>query len=331
MLAQFNVSLLSVFFLSICPLVALGAFSLSLVAELFWRIFARSRAPEECANVADAAVALRSAGFALFFFGLVALPMMCPLSSSLQFAQTSVVLVVLGLISLLGSRQYRHPDIVVFILFTSLAATYLLNTSDILTVFFTLELLNVLVLYSFFFTASYTGLGHSNTAARMSSSCVYQFTLNFFSSILLYVGLVSYIGITGGSSLSKVSLWCSHPQASYGVGLLMVAFLLKFGTGPWVFFKVNIYRNMNYQLIMLYSVAYMLVIFVLFLNLLFVFGAFIAPFAKSFICCVVIAATFLFGSFSFQNPNTFVFISFSSLINMGVFVLQALAVAYVFE
>lgn len=311
----------------IAPLAALGVFSLSLVAELFWRVFARSRNVEDHPDVADAAAALRMVGFTLLLWGLAVLPMARPLLSSLQSAQTSAAFVILGLIALLGSRQYRHPDVVVFILFASLASVYLLNASDVLTVFFTLELLNALILYSFFFTASYAGAGHANMASRISSSCVYQFTLNFFSSVLLYVGVVSYIGVTGGSSLGNVSLWCSHAQVSSGVSLFVVAFLLKFGTGPWVFFKVNIYRNMNYQLVMLYSAAYMLVIFVLFLNLLFVFGAFMTPFAKAFTLCVVIVSTVLFGGLAFQNPNVFVFISFSSLVNTGVFVLQAMTLA----
>lgn len=84
---------------------------------------------------------------------------------------------------------------------------------------------------------------------------------------------------------------------------------------------------MNFQLVLLYSAAYMLVIFVLFLNLIFVFGLVLPVFMVSAVSVVIIAATVLFGSFAFQNPNVFVFISFSSLINMGVFVLQAVTVA----
>jgi NADH:ubiquinone oxidoreductase subunit 2 (subunit N) len=290
-------------------------------------VFARSRSVDEASNVADASASLRATGAVLLLFGLIVLPTVPPMASALQAYQASVALVILATLSLLGSKRYRHPDIAVFILFSSLASLYLLNASDVLTIFFVLELLNSLVLYSFFFTASYSGAGHSNAAARISSSCVYQLTLNFFSSIVLYAGLVSYISITGGSSLGQAHLWSAHPYATYSVSLFVAAFLLKFGTGPWVLFKINIYRNMNFQLVLLYSVAYLLIIFVLFLNLLFVFGASLSPLASTLIAGVVIAASALFGSFAFQNPNTFVFISFSSLINMGVFVLQAVTAA----
>lgn len=210
----------------------LGLFSVALIAELFWRIFARSRNLEEAANVSDAAAALRFTCFTLMFWGAVVLPLALPLASSLQSVQSSISLVTLASIALLGSRRYRHPDIVVFLLFTAMASIYLLNSSDVLTVFFVLELLNSLVLYSFFFTASYTGASHSNAAARISSSCVYQFTLNFFSSILLYIGLVSYLGVTGGSSLSSAHLWCTDDSAVFSLCLFLSAFLLKFGTGP---------------------------------------------------------------------------------------------------
>lgn len=84
---------------------------------------------------------------------------------------------------------------------------------------------------------------------------------------------------------------------------------------------------MNFQLVILYSAAYMLVIFTLFLNLLFIYGAGLGQYATALVSAVIIAASVLFGSFAFQNPNVFVFISFSSLLNMGVFIIQAVAVA----
>lgn len=136
------------------------------------------------------------------------------------------------MIAFLGARRFRHPDILVFILFTAMASIYLLNAYDVLTIFFVLELLNSLVLYSFFFTATYTGASQSNAAARIATSCIYQFTLNFFSSILLYVGLVTYIATTGGASLANAGIWASSAPASLGLNIFVAAFLLKFGTGP---------------------------------------------------------------------------------------------------
>lgn len=83
---------------------------------------------------------------------------------------------------------------------------------------------------------------------------------------------------------------------------------------------------MNYQLIILYSALYFLVVFMFFLNLFFVFGLSLnAIFYPSMIFLVSISAT-TFASFAFQNPNIFVFISFSSLINLSIFVLQVLSV-----
>jgi hypothetical protein len=84
---------------------------------------------------------------------------------------------------------------------------------------------------------------------------------------------------------------------------------------------------MNYQSVMLYSVAYMLIIFVFFLNAIFIFGLRFGSLGSGLATALVVAASLVFGSVAFQNPNTFVFLSFSSLINMGVFVLQALSIA----
>lgn len=224
--------MLSTFFLSVLPVFTLGVFGLAAVAELFWRIFARARSLDEAANVADASVTLRLTAVTLAVFGLVTIPALAPVATQLQSAQSSIALLALGLIASLASKRFRHPDILVFLVFTGLASIYLLNSSDILTVFFVLELLNALVLYSFFFTANYSGAGHSNAAARIAASCIYQFTLNFFSSIVLYSGMAAYIAVTGGSSLTQASLWGCHQWSSFGLTLFVLAFLIKFGTGP---------------------------------------------------------------------------------------------------
>ncbi len=112
-----------------------------------------------------------------------------------------------------------------------MSAVCLLTSADVLNIFFVLELLNALVLYSFFFTASYSG-SSSAAAARIAASCVYQLTLNFFSSIILYIGLAAYIGYTGGSSLQHASLWAQSGAPAIASSIFLAAFLLKFGTGP---------------------------------------------------------------------------------------------------
>lgn len=225
--------MLSLFLISVLPFTCFVLFSLILVAELFWRMFARRSGVVDPAKSGEPILVLRAVS-ALLLLEIITFWMSSCTAGYNGFCLTQVLVAILALssISYLASHYFQHPDIVVFLVFTSLATPLLLLASDLITVFFVLELLNGIILYSFFFTASYSGVTRQNMAARIVSSCVYQFTLNFFSSILLYSGVCFFISLTGGSSLNGAVLLSLESNATLSMSFIAFAFLLKFGTGP---------------------------------------------------------------------------------------------------
>lgn len=216
-------------------------------------------------------------------------------------------------------------DHITFFSFGIISITLLLSSTNLIIIFFTLELINMIVIYSFFFNTNMGRQLSIMSASKISASCIYQFILNFFSSIVLYLAINWYIALAGGADLAGVTLWQTYHNSKYPLTLLLSAFLLKFGSGPWIFIKISIYRNLNYIAVFLYSVIYLLAMFIFFLNLMFVLG--IEPTAASIyvILALSISGVLAFSTLAFQSPNVFVFLSFSSLINITVFLLQALS------
>lgn len=135
------------------------------------------------------------------------------------------------------------------------------------------------------------------------------------------------ITLTGSSDLRLVSLCLANEGITLYVSLVLFAFLLKFGTGPWVFFKVNIYRGLNLNSILVYSVVYLSLVFSFYLNLFAVYGLSLNSFYRYLIIAVSAFASVVFSGFAFQVPNIFVFLSFSSLLNLTIFLAQLLVVA----
>lgn len=190
--------------------------------------------------------------------------------------------------------------------------------------FFLLELLNAVILYTMLWSSSYWSVTNKQSSARAVNTITYQFVLNFFSSIILFFGINSVISLTGSSDLRLVSLCLLSEEVRLYVSLVLFAFLLKFGTGPWVFFKVNIYRGLNLSSILVYSVVYLSLVFSFYLNLFAVYGLSLNGFSRYLIIAVSALASIVFSGFAFQVPNLFVFLSFSSLLNLTIFLAQLL-------
>ena len=86
---------------------------------------------------------------------------------------------------------------------------------------------------------------------------------------------------------------------------------------------------MNYVSVYLYTAVYLTVILVFFFNLIFTAGLNVHPYTSNLIVIISVAAVVVFSSLSFQTNNFFVFLSFSSLINITVFLLQVMSVMFV--
>lgn len=242
--------------------------------------------------------------------------------------KAQIALICLGFIGCYSIVKPRAVgvDQITFLGFSIISSVSLLLSKNLINIFFTLELINMLIIYSFFLNATSAKQVSENSALKISASCVYQFILNFFSSIILFVTINWFVSVSGGSDLTNGALLQADESVKLPLSILIAAFLLKFGSGPWIFFKVSIYKNLNYVSVFMYTSMYLLVIFIFFLNLIFING--ITPNATAVytIAVLAISGTAIFSNLAFQQPNVFVFLSFSSLINITIFLLQALTV-----
>lgn len=84
---------------------------------------------------------------------------------------------------------------------------------------------------------------------------------------------------------------------------------------------------MNFQLISIYTILYLSLLFIFFANLFFVFQISILINYKIFSYLLITIACVSFSSLAFQTPNLFVFMSFSSLLNLTTFVLQIFTIS----
>lgn len=244
---------------------------------------------------------------------------------SLIIFQISVASIFIAVTSAYLARWSPSFDFVIFANISVLQLILLFKADDLISVFFLLELLNSLIIYSFLFSYDTKAQRHAVSSSRMAVACAYQIVLNFFSSILLYSGVNTYIAVTGGPKLCFAHLFndCAY---SYAPLLIVLGLFIKLGTGPWIFYKINIYKNMNWVLAYLYSGTYLSVVLVFFLNLFFYYGMSLELTSITLLTAFILAASTSFSSFAFHTSNAFVFISFSSLLNLSIFILQALSV-----
>lgn len=222
-------------------------------------------------------------------------------------------------------------------LFTQLyfVALILLTTSNLLNLFLILEVVNVLLIYSFLITpvlrniSTHKALFQDNWILK---SCVYQFILNFFSSIFFFWAYNLLIGLTQSTNfffLTNIDLGLTQYNAY--LSLLYLAFFVKLGVGPWIFFKIEIYQNFNLILIITYTMLYFLTVLFFFFNLFLVYSL---PVTNLFIVGVtltllIISVIFLTNLFNYFN--VYVFFSFSSLAHFIIFIIQLFLICVMFE
>jgi|JFJP01.1.fsa_nt_gi hypothetical protein len=211
----------------------------------------------------------------------------------------------------------------------------LLTANNLLSVFLVLEVVNVLIIYSFFVTTTLNITSSGKFLFKdnwILKTCVYQFILNFFSSIFFFWAYNLLIGLTQSTNfffLTHISP-TMYPYNLY-ISLLYLSFFIKLGIGPWIFFKIEIYQNFNLILIILYTVIYFLGILFFFFNLFTVYGL---PLTNLFIIggvLTILVISLIFMTNLFNYFNIFMFFSFSSLAHLCIFLTQFLLLFVMFE
>lgn len=132
-----------------------------------------------------------------------------------------------------------------------IVSLFILTLSANLLYFFLLLEASV---YTFFFILAGQGVHSGCSRSALSTSLLYNFTLNFFSSIAIFSTLITvyfYEGVLGiGPYLTFYKGWSSL--------LLLSALFIKISAGPWVFISVEVYKGMPTNILLLYIVVFMI-------------------------------------------------------------------------
>lgn len=86
-------------------------------------------------------------------------------------------------------KNINSVELINFVIFCGLSVFLLLTASNLLVAFFALELLGSVTLYAFFVFGGYSISGAAQQSLNAVTSCVYQFVLNFFGSVVFYTAL----------------------------------------------------------------------------------------------------------------------------------------------
>lgn len=152
---------------------------------------------------------------------------------------TSVVILALTFVLLnstlaLGNapRSVLSIELTNFIIFCALASFLLLTSSNLLIAFFALELLGSTALYAFFVFGGYSASGGAQQSAGAVTSCVYQFILNFFGSIVFYTSLSALAYYHASNTLYGAPARMAAGPAAAAQAAAVGALFIKMGTGP---------------------------------------------------------------------------------------------------
>lgn len=219
-------------------------------------------------------------------------------------------------------------DFIIFFFFLILVSQALLLFNNLLNIFFILEITNILIIYSFInsITLKTYHIKNHYSVYWLIESCIYQFILNFVGSILFYFFynhlIVNYYTV----NLFTLSLLSNFTQSWFIFNGLYAAFLVKFGVGPWLIYKIHMYKHFNIVLLIIYTVVYFLTILIFFLNLFFLYKFNITHLFVYSITGIVLGLFYFILVYLFTYNNLLVFMSLSSLLNFILIVIQLVIV-----
>lgn len=227
-------------------------------------------------------------------------------------------------LNIFGSKSHPTQLWASLCLFLAATTTFLLITSDLLLYFFTLELYNVLYMYCFLSQLSY-----DITLVRLKNMVLLYILSGFMTTVFFFCGLLGFLKSVG--SLNFIELKAVSSLVSYVyVGLLLLSVLVKLG-GPGIyFFKLELYKLLNTNAVLIFSICTFLcntlLLYFLVLNVFyshFIFGSAIAVFLliTNAICLITGFRLNTFGfllGFSALTTWGFIILCFAALISLTV-------------
>lgn len=240
--------------------------------------------------------------------------------NSLVMFQLFFINIIFNIMLIFFSSLKKLPinlDFIIFFFFIIIISQALIIFNNLLNIFFVLEITNILIIYSFInsITLKTYHIKNHYSVYWLIESCIYQFILNFVGSIIFYIFynhlIINYYSV----NLFTLSILSNFTTSTFMFNGLYTAFLVKFGVGPWLIYKIHMYKHFNIVLLLTYTVIYFLTILIFFLNLFFFYKFTLSKvFVYSFISITLLIFYFIL-TFLFTYNNLLVFMSLSSLLN----------------
>lgn len=221
----------------------------------------------------------------------------------------------------------KSLDIGLFLIILFFTSFCLIISNNILTIFINLEIINILIIYSFFISSYLNFNSPKNLNFNINwllISSTYQFILNFFSSILFFLIFNLLLIHTHSTNFIFLNFFSSLYNIKYlfYISLLYFSLFIKFGIGPWIFFKIEIYQGFNLFLLIIYTLIYFLIILIFFFNLFIIYNLSINWLFLIFLLNIIIIMLIYLIYLIFYYFNIFMFFSFSSLLNLLLIFIQ---------
>jgi hypothetical protein len=210
-------------------------------------------------------------------------------------------------------------------------APFSVFANTLLTFFFFLELISLLVLYLIIAAKDFYAIGLKQQAVPTAyfNTIFFHFWASFFSSILLVYSMLNLFFIFGTTEWVFLNFFLENInthangalkiQTLFNLYLLFFAIIIKMGISPFFFFKIEIYKAMPLFLLFFYSIFYFFIyFFIFFLLFFFYFPALLtilsAPIFFFLVGSAIVFIVNLFNIYLLKN-----FFAISSLINSILF------------
>jgi len=215
---------------------------------------------------------------------------------------------------------------------------FLFLANSIFTLFFILEVINILIFYMLVnaqcleLPLTHSGYVNKNKIyPKLYLKALFlQYWISFFSSTLFMFVIIYFMYIYGSTewlvlnliygTLSEFNTYVSHPFHNTLCLLLTLCFIVKLGTAPFHLYKIELYKFMPLTVILYYTIFFFTVYFTLMCTFVIYYGAVIGC-NWLYIEWLLVLGGFYLISLLFDNTLVKSFIAYSSILNIVSFLI----------
>lgn len=187
------------------------------------------------------------------------------------------IFIFINLLNKINSLKNLNNDYYLSVIFVNFIIPIFFFTTNILTLFFLIELVSIIILYQFVVGRDwdnflinknkYFNFNNLNKGLNNINIIFFQYWISFFSTILLVYSIISFLfffGTTDWILLNFLSFYENNNNIFINYIILFLAFFLKLGISPIHFYKIEIYKSLPFITIFFYTIFFFYIFFVIF-------------------------------------------------------------------